>query len=656
MQTIKNQGEKFPRVERCGNGCRTAVNRAACRPGLAVFLVLLLALCGLASGCRPPGVRALLKGKDLLQRGKSEQAVSELRTATSLLKTNAIAFNYLGLALHENGQFAEAETAYHRALALNHELPEVRYNLGCLYLAQNKVEPAKSEFTAFTLRRPETPEGWIKLATTQLRSREAQAAERNFGQALRLKPQDPECLTGIGLARLQRNRPAEALQFFRNALKVQPDYSPALLNVAVVAQEYLRDKTLALQHYRLYLSSKPAREDSAAVQKIAQQLEQELAPQRAATPALASNQAQKTANYSIKAALADHANPGPAPVAPSAAPASNNLVIAQKGPISNKSRSPTIEIAARSAPATNDTRPQRAAAAKPPEPVVQPKSASVSTAASPPLQVVEVPEDPVFKAAQDLPARITSAGSGTTPGNAKTQSLASAASKPAKRGFLSKLNPARIFASDDNTPSASATSPANEASSASKPEVAEPTRQQMAAGTPAIARYKYLSPPKPQPGDRSQAEQAYAQGVEAEKSRRLSLAIQAYQRAAQLDPAYYQAYYNLGVTTAASGELPAALAAYEHALAIEDRLDARYNFALALKQSDFLVDARIQFEKMLATYPNESRAHLALANLYAQQFHDPVKAREHYLKVLENDPQNPQAANIRYWLAENPVR
>jgi Flp pilus assembly protein TadD len=61
-----------------------------------------------------------------------------------------------------------------------------------------------------------------------------------------------------------------------------------------------------------------------------------------------------------------------------------------------------------------------------------------------------------------------------------------------------------------------------------------------------------------------------------------------------------------------------------------------------------------ELEKLLATYPNDPRAHLALGNLYAQQFGQPAKARPHYQKVLEVDPQNPQAGSIHYWLRDHP--
>ena len=58
-------------------------------------------------------------------------------------------------------------------------------------------------------------------------------------------------------------------------------------------------------------------------------------------------------------------------------------------------------------------------------------------------------------------------------------------------------------------------------------------------------------------------------------------------------------------------------------------------------------------KKVLAANPNEVRVHLALANLYAQKLHDPNLARDEYLKVLDLDPNNAQAADIRYWLSLN---
>src|SRR6185369_13018266 len=50
-------------------------------------------------------------------------------------------------------------------------------------------------------------------------------------------------------------------------------------------------------------------------------------------------------------------------------------------------------------------------------------------------------------------------------------------------------------------------------------------------GKSGIARYKYRSPAKPSPGNRREAEQLFAQGVEDQKRLRLTAAIESYQAA-----------------------------------------------------------------------------------------------------------------------------
>ena len=93
------------------------------------------------------------------------------------------------------------------------------------------------------------------------------------------------------------------------------------------------------------------------------------------------------------------------------------------------------------------------------------------------------------------------------------------------------------------------------------------------------------------------------------------------------------------------------------ALAIQpDSVDARYNFALALRSAGYAPDAAHELEKILQANPNEVRAHLALGNLYAQPLHDVTRAREHYLRVLALDPANPQATDIQFWLSSNPSK
>jgi predicted TPR repeat methyltransferase len=285
--------------------------------------------------------------------------------------------------------------------------------------------------------------------------------------------------------------------------------------------------------------------------------------------------------------------------------------------------------------------------------------------APPPVhaEVVRLVPQPTFRPAQDVPnAPVPALASPDAPLiTTSTAPVSATAPTVAKRSFLQRVNPLNLFRSGDRTPARPtplgpvAGSPERESvnPTATVTEPAASLPPSSPAGLP--ARYSYRSPAKPASGNRADAERLFAQGVQAQQAHRLPEAMQSYRLATQADPTLFEAHYNLGLAATEAGNLAAALAAYEHALAVQPQsLDGRYNFALVLKQANYLGDAVNELERVLATYPNETRAHLALGNLYAQQFHQPAKARQHYLRVLEVEPRHPQASAIRYWLAANP--
>ena len=561
--------------------------------------LLFLAFALFLAGCAPSGPRALLKGKKLLEQGDYAGAAAQFKTATTILATNAQAWNYLGVACQHAGQTADAVTAYKRALDLDRDLMEAHYNLGCLWLEQNKPDAAESEFTAYTLRRSKAPEGWLKLGLAQLRSDDFAAAEKSFSTVLYLNPNNAEALNGFGLARIERGHPREAAQFFAAAAKEKPDYGPALLNLATVAQQHLHDNALALQNYRAYLALTPRPANWDAVNDIANSLGQPAAVAVANPPPVSS---------------AVHA------VAP-----------------------PRTQAVAR-------------ASSNPPR----------GTAT--PAPVVKVQPEPVI--VQPEPVIIG------TP-------LATAPPEPAtvKTGAMHKLNPLNWFrspapekysenvvtplpapAADSNRVSSAPLPPVNASSTAQTaptsgpaPDVVPKPVKIVQPAPPAFPRYLYLSPRKPQAGDRRTASGAFTRAREFEQDSRWLDVLQSYRQAAELDPGWFEAQYNYGVVAYRLRNYNQSLAAYEMALAIQpDSVGARYNFALALEAAGYVPDAVNELEKIVAGNPNEVRAHLALGNLYAQQLHDPVRARQHYLKVLAVNPGNPQAGDIQFWLSSNP--
>ena len=523
---------------------------------LAIFF-LALGIAAFASGCKPAGARALLTGKKLLEQGKADSALEQFKTATTLLPTNALAWNYLALAQHAAGRASDAAVSYQKALALNPNLTEAHFNFGCLLLEQNNPAAARNELTTYAFSRPKDINGWLKLGTAQWRSHDAANAERSFTEALRLNQQLPEAWNALGLIQLQRSRAVDAAKDFAAALRCQPDYAPALLNFAIVQHQQLNNRPLALQKYRDYAALKSAPNQD-AVAALARALDAELNPPAPPPAVVAVVKPIAPPVVVVKSVVtappATAVRPTPKPIAPPVTP----VVIAP--PKIN----PPVETAVVAAP--------------------EPRKAWPEVT---PLPLTEVVKSPPVKTVTNV---------------APVVSVAPLAPKPKS-----------------------------------------------------IARYGYRSPAKPKLGNRAEAEPALEQGLLCQQRHQLPEALAAFEQAVKADPGYFKAHYNLAWTAYALKDWPVALEAYEYALVLDSASpNARYNFALALKQAGYPLDAVNELSKLLAKKPDDAAAHLLTANLYAQQLGGPSLARPHYLRVLELEPQHPQATQIRYWLTENP--
>ena len=145
--------------------------------GLILFLLLAVFL----TGCTPPGPRALLKGKKLLDRGDYAAAVEQLKTATALLPSNAPAWNYLGVALPAR-RAAGGRGGGVSTRARARPRPGGGALQSRLHSGWSRTSPTRpvTEFTAYTLRRRNEPEGWLKLGSAQLHAQRFSGGGKKF--------------------------------------------------------------------------------------------------------------------------------------------------------------------------------------------------------------------------------------------------------------------------------------------------------------------------------------------------------------------------------------------------------------------------------------------------------------------------------------------
>ncbi len=629
------------------------------------------------TGCTPSGPRALLEGERYLQAGKLPEAIRRFETATRLLPSNAQAWNHLGLAYHQAGQSDDALKAYEQARRLDMNLTPVRYNLGCLLMEQNDPQAAVAELTSYTLLERESADGWLKLGTAQLRCRQWDSAEISFQKVLNLRPNSPEAWNGLGVLQVQRKRPKEALNCFNLALQRQPEYAPALLNLAVLQQHHLNNRPLALQKYQEYLDIHPHAKDAEAVHQAIRDLQAEASPspRRELTNVVSNPPAPSTPRVT---------EPAPTPrvltnvfVArvPAPSTAAPEPTRAKEKPVPERVASPE-----QSAPPelvhTPARRTESPTVVKAPVQTPPPSPVPETVAPEPKRvpDVVQVADDAPLRVAQDERARVPETVSPpivTAPPAMQPYTVVtprvdeSVRAEPPreKKKIGERLNPSTWFKGkrrNATTPTPSETGA--EPRTIAKAEVQRAPspvggRAPLAPSSSASTgrRYTYLTPARPAPGDRSKADPYFSEAVQAHRDRRLADAIQNYRKAATLDPSFFEAHYNLGLAAYESKDWAQSLSAYETALSINPTsANGRYNFALTLEEAGYYQDSATQLEQVIEQHPDETRAHLSLASLYAERLSRPDLARTHYRRVLELDPQHSQASAIRFWLAANP--
>lgn len=608
-----------------------------------------LALAFLLCGCQPSGPKSLLLGAKYIKEGDYPRALRHLEKAADLMPAHPQVWNHLGLAWHGARQPNKAAEAYQRALRIDAKFAPAHFNLGMLLLEEGRLNDAVAALGGFVSLQPTNSLGLAKLGHALLLARRPDDAERALAEALRLNPKDAEAHNHLGLVHVQRKRMRDAMLEFSSALEARPNFAPAILNQGIIAQTYLGNSRAAIERYRAFATLTPDAQRKAEVNLYVARLEEAL-HSRPAEVAEATNRFNlpPAVQTNATAAVQPVTNPPP-PMAEKPLPSATNL-------LAMRARSNALALARTNAAPTKPQAPEPAkkdpevAAVPAPAPATNPPPAEPEPEPAP-IQVVEVVDEPELKPATDVRANETKLAAATPAEPAPLIAPRKDRAAEARPGLLERANPLRWFRGDDSSGSGATARPA---SPAPPPIVREPRSETPppARQRPEFARYPHqqnLNLPK---GNRAEAERYFSQGARAHQERRLAAAVENYRQAVTADPSYFEAQYNLGLAAYQMKDLPLALAANENAARLKpESADARYHFAITLRDANYPVDAAEQLRQLLGESPNEARAHLALANLYAQVLDEAALAQRHYQALLELAPNHPEAPAIRQWLA-----
>ena len=534
----------------------------------------------------------MFKGEDLLQAGKPKEAAIQFEQATQYLPAEWRAWNFLGLARHRAGDLEGADQAYQKAVEL---VGKRRYS---------------SSHPSFVL--------YFNMGRLNL-DRERVVDAQNQLHTYATEEQNFISMFWLAEAFGRNGHWPQAELTLQSAIKLKPGSAVALNRLGVVQLQAKKPEEAITS----FLQALVCRKDFGEAQRNLAITYHRHAPAELENPAELALQAFKDylalepVDADAVELIADELEAKLHPEHLAAESAATNLLsgvstnatlnppVIPASPIKPHVVGPNIIVRAPSAGTTNAPPIMRRQNTRMPT-VVSPNSATATKPSSSENTVVITPSTPA------------------TPPKKAFVPLATT-EKPLVRGAKNSIT---------------ATLPIKV-----RPKVPD---------VPGIARYHYTRPVRPQVGDNERARKVFDKAYHHHKLNQLDEAIVGYREVLVLDPGFQQAHLNSAIAHHSRGEFKKALPSYELALAINPLSKiSRYGFAQSLHRGEFYVDAAREFEKLIEVYEAYLPGHLELAIIYAGKLKMPDRAKMHYRRVLELNPQHSEAPVIRDWLLAN---
>jgi tetratricopeptide (TPR) repeat protein len=195
-------------------------------------------------------------GLALVNEGRYAEAISQFETALQIGPEDSVIHCNLGIAFDQEGHFSEAIEQYRQALRLNPTDAESTCNLGVVLMQEGQLNAAMEQFERAAQLDPAyaQPECNLGVALTQLER--IPEAIQHYERAIQLDPNNADAHSDLGAVLGGAGRLAEAIAQYREVLRINPASAEAHYNIGV-ALTGLGRISEAIQEYRAALQLNP---------------------------------------------------------------------------------------------------------------------------------------------------------------------------------------------------------------------------------------------------------------------------------------------------------------------------------------------------------------------------------------------------------------
>lgn len=166
-----------------------------------------------------------------------------------------------GLAHHQDGRLAEAESAYRHVLRLEPDQADALRFLGVIFRQRGDLSPARDYLEKALAVQPNDAHAHHDLGLVHFAGGHIEQAVAAYRRAIEILPVFPDAHYNLGNASYALGQMEEAEASYRRALEHQPDLTEAHYNLGLLAQEK-GDLESAACHYRRTAELNPAHLDA----------------------------------------------------------------------------------------------------------------------------------------------------------------------------------------------------------------------------------------------------------------------------------------------------------------------------------------------------------------------------------------------------------
>jgi protein O-mannosyl-transferase len=170
-------------------------------------------------------------GIALHQQGKTEEAISNFRTAIALQPKYPLPHSNLGLALFRKGAINEAISQYKIAVKIKPDFEQAHSNLGSALLYKGKVKEAISQYKIAIKIKPNYAASHSNLGNALLAEGRTEEAISQYKMAIKLNPDLAEAYNNLGHVFYKNQMTEKAITHYRKAIELKPGFKKALQNL-----------------------------------------------------------------------------------------------------------------------------------------------------------------------------------------------------------------------------------------------------------------------------------------------------------------------------------------------------------------------------------------------------------------------------------------